>query len=119
MFVIKGNEITMTRGDTIRIQVDITKDDEPYTPVDGDSVRFALKHKEMSQDSDGYSEFVDAEPLVVKTIPIDTMLLELEPNDTKGLSFGQYRYDIEITFSDGTVDTFIANAKFKVEPEVH
>jgi uncharacterized membrane protein YkoI len=47
------------------------------------------------------------------------MILELEPSDTKILDFGSYVYDIEITFKDGTVDTFITEANFKITPEVH
>lgn len=119
MYSIKKNQITLTRGDTLRLEVEIEKDGEAYTPVEGDSVRFALKHPKMTRDTDGYEEFSDAEPLLVKDIPIDTMILQLDPEDTKPFGFGEYVYDIQITFSDGTVDTFIANTKFKLEPEVH
>lgn len=113
------NEITLTRGDTLRLQVEILKDDEVYTPKDGDSVRFALKHNKFtSKDKWGTNEFVEDEALIVKPIPNETLVLKLDPEDTKGLGFGSYRYDIEITFEDGTVDTFIANAPFKLTPEV-
>ena len=115
-------EISMTRGDTFRANIEVIVDDEVYTPVAGDSVRFALKHKEM-KDKDltrrGYKDFEDDEPLLVKEIPIDTMILEIEPEDTKNLGFGKYRYDLEITFSNGDVDTFVANTSFEITPEVH
>lgn len=44
------------------------------------------------------------------------MILELEPSDTKTFDFGTYVYDIQITFSDGTVDTFITEASLKITP---
>lgn len=113
---VNGNKITLTRGDTLRLKVSITKDGEEYTPVDGDVVRFALKHRDKNADN---TEFIDENPLINKEIPIDTMILELEPSDTKSLGFNTYAYDIEITFEDGTVDTFITNAPFKLTEEVH
>ena len=113
---IKKNKITLTRGDTLRVKVKIIKNEELYTPEDGDRVRFALKHPDMLPDGSDYS---DVDPLIVKEIPIDTMILELEPADTKSLAFGKYVYDIEITFADGSVDTFITKASFVLSEEVH
>lgn len=113
---IKKNKITLTRGDTLRVKVNMFKDEEPYIPEVGDRVRFALKHPDMLPDG---SEYKDVDPLILKDIPIDDMILELEPSDTKSLSFGSYNYDIEITFADGTVDTFITAADFILTKEVH
>ena len=116
MVKIEGNKITMTRGDTLRAAVAMTRDGTEYTPVEGDSVRFAMKNKKMTF---GNKEYTDADPLILKSIPIDTMILELDPEDTKPYSFGEYVYDIEITFANGRVDTFITNSPFILSPEVH
>ena len=105
---IQGNKIHLTRGDTLRVTVIITQDGEPYTPVDGDSVRFALKR-----------DFDDPNPLVLRDIPIDTLRLILIPEDTKPLDFGKYWYDVELTKNDGTVDTFIGPERFYITEEVH
>lgn len=113
---VKGREIQLTRGDTLQVLVTITKDGEEYTPQDGDSVRFALKHEKLNAKRTDYK---DEEPLIIKDIPIDTMILELEPEDTKDLDFGTYVYDIEITFEDGVVDTFIPAARLNLTEEVH
>lgn len=113
--IIKGTTITLTRGDTLRVKININVDDEEYTPVAGDSVRFAVKHPQMNSKKTAYK---DAQPLLIKTIPIETMILELQPSDTKSLDFGTYVYDIQITFADGTTDTFITQATFKLTPEV-
>jgi len=112
---IEGTTITMTRGDTFRAHVTMTMGDAKYTPVSGDSVRIAVKHDIMNSKRTAYK---DSEPLIDKQIPIDTMVLELSPSDTKNLEFGNYVYDIEITFADGTVDTFINNAILIIDPEV-
>ena len=113
---VKKNKITLTRGDTLRVKVNIIKNEELYIPEDGDRVRFALKHPELLPDG---SDYKDVDPIITKDIPINTMILELQPLDTKGLAFGKYVYDVEITFADGTVDTFITASPFVLSEEVH
>ena len=105
---INGNNISLTRGDTLKVKVIINQDGEPYELSEGDRIRFALK-KNIS----------DEECLIIKEIPNNTLLLHLVPNDTKNLSFGVYVYDIELTTEDGDVDTFIGPAKFTLTDEVH
>ena len=46
------------------------------------------------------------------------MTLYIAPEVTKTLSCGSYVYDIQITFEDGDIDTFINQAKFVLVPEV-
>lgn len=112
---VTDTKIELTRGDTFKAQVVMVKYGEEYTPQDGDTIRFALKRPNM----DGMrSEYSDENPLIEKVIPNDTLILRLEPSDTKPLGFGEYVYDIEITFADGDVDTFINNAQFVLVPEV-
>ena len=105
---IQGNKIHLTRGDTLRVTVGITQDGEAYAPVEGDSVRFALKR-----------DLDDPNPLILRDIPIDTLQLILVPEDTKPLDFGKYWYDVELTKADGTVDTFIGPERFYITEEVH
>ena len=115
MYSVNGTTITLTRGDTMLLLVGMKRDGEPYTPQPGDSVRFALK---QSLNPKG-TEFREKNPLILKDIPTDTMILRLDPDDTKPFGFGTYRYDIEITFANGYVDTFITNSRFDLTPEVH
>jgi len=63
--------------------------------------------------------FKDREPvLILKDIPIDTMELHIEPSDTKSLSYQKtYVYDIQITFANGDVRTFISG-ELELLPEV-
>ena len=115
MIEIVENRITMTRGDTLVTTVEVIFDEEPYIPVEGDKVRFAVKHPTMNADK---TEYTDAVPLILKDIPIDTMELTLEPDDTQVLGFGKYDYDCEITFANGIVQTFISD-KLILTKEVH
>lgn len=105
---ISGNNITLTRGDTLYLTVLMTKNGVSYTPVEGEKVRFAMKKK-----------IDDEEPLILKDISIDTMTLKLVPEDTKTLKYGSYKYDIEYTSVDGDVDTFIGPANFNITEEVY
>ena len=110
----RTKQITLTRGDsfytTVGMRYKISK--EPYTPVATDEIRFAVK-----------KNYDDAEPLITKEIPYDTLILHLAPADTKDLPFGDYVYDIQLTDENGEVDTFIAGRKekpliFKLTEEV-
>lgn len=112
MVEIKGTTITMIKGDSVIIKISITDSDgNEYTPESGDRIRFAMKRN-----------YTDAVPLLVIEIPIDTMELVINPEDTKeleaGLSKGRYKYDIELTKEDGTVDTVIPRAELVILEEV-
>ena len=114
MYKFEGNTIYLTRGDTLQAQLTIMQDKTIYSPVEGDSIRFGLKRSQLNFNKTRYA---DEEPLIVKDIPIDTMLLELEPEDTASLDFGKYDYGIQITMANGKVDTFIKDNLF-IEAEV-
>lgn len=115
MVEVKGTTIEMTRGDTLDVKVNIMQGSSPYEIQSGDSVRFALKSAKMNSKR---TEYVDEEPLLVVNIPVDTLILRIESEATKPFGFGDYVYDIQMTFADGRVDTFITNAKFVLLPEV-
>lgn len=103
------NNIYLTRGDTGIFTVSLVdKDGNPYVPQEGDTIRFAMA-KKFGASSD---------VLVNKSFPADTMTLEIEPQDTKHLAFGDYVYDIELTDVDGHVSTVII-AKIQLTKEVY
>ena len=105
---VKKTKIAMTRGDTAKINILLINDDgEVYTPVEGDKIRFAAKRS-----------YMDEKPCILIDIPIETCELHIKPEDTKNLEQPCYLvYDIEMTFKDGTVDTFI-KGELKIEEEV-
>lgn len=108
-YSVTKTSITLTRGDTFKAKVEITDSNgAKYNPEPTDHVRFAMK-----------KTYADAEPLILKDIPVDTMILKLDPEDTKDLAFGTYVYDIQLTNGYGEVDTFITKAEIKLTEEVH
>ena len=114
MFTISGTTIKLTRGDTFSAELALTKYGAVYTPVNGDSILFAVKTKLNAN----RTEYMEEQPIICKEIPIDTMILTLSPSDTADLPFGSYSYDIQVTLADGQVDTVINNAAFVIAPEV-
>lgn len=111
MIQIDNNfNITMTRGDTFARTLVLTKSDKPYVPQEGDVIRFAMA--QVYKDKPGY------ELLLEKVIPNDTLLWKIEPSDTSTLAYGYYKYDLQITYADGTVETFADKKKFTLTEEV-
>lgn len=89
--------IQMIRGDTLRGKIVLRKPDRSlYIPADEDVIRFAMKRN-----------YADAEEIISTNVDIDTLEFEIQPSQTKSLAYGRYVYDIEITFENGDVDTFI------------
>lgn len=108
-YKVTGTTITLTRGDTFVATITISDSKgEIYEPVAGDAIRFALK-----------KSYSDAQPLILKDIPVDTMRLVLDAEDTKDLEFGEYVYDIQLTKVTGEVDTFITKARLQLTEEVY
>ena len=102
----KSKEIKLVRGDTLKLKVNIYVDGQEYIPAYDDYVRFAMK-----------SSYNSPKVLIDKQIPVDTCVLHLQPSDTKKFPFGKYVYDIQITFANGDVDTFI-KGQIELTPEV-
>lgn len=108
MIMIKGTEISIIRGDSATINLNI-KDkvaNEEYVLEPNDIVRFSVK-KDIS----------DEEILIQKEFQDNQILLTHE--DTKNLDFGEYVYDVELQFQDGQRDTIIPPSKFIIMAEVH
>jgi len=109
MVSIQGSTITLTKGDTLRVTLSLSDyAGHTYTPVEGDHIRFAMKRR-----------YNDAEPLILKNIPTDTLVFQIDPAETKSLPCAEYVYDIEMTYANGDVDTFINKAKLILTEEVY
>lgn len=119
MLEIKGNDITLTRGDSLNLKIVILKNRissklpngrEKLTPEElqemGASIYF-----NMSRYYPGQLDY----KLIInnKEIPVQTLALRLEPSDTKDVPLGVYNYDISIHYpqedsSEEKIDTFIS-----------
>jgi hypothetical protein len=106
-YSVSGTTITLTRGDSFMATISIINPDgTPYIASEGDKIRFAL------------GKDYNSKPLIIKDISIQDYRLIIEPDDTKLLDYGTYVYDVQLTKSDGTVDTFITKARLKLTEEV-
>ena len=107
LYIDDEQNIELTRGDTGFFTIALKNSNgEDYEPQPGDTLRFAM------------SKSYGGDPLILKQIPISTLILELEPQDTSGLNFGKYVYDVEFTDAAGHVSTIILG-NFTITKEVH
>lgn len=108
-YSIKGNDITLVRGDTFKCKIKIyDREGLLYVPEAGDKIKFAMKNS-----------FNDIKTKLEKEIPYDTMELRLDPKDTKWLPQpSSYVYEICLIMNDGTVDTFL-QGKINIAQEVN
>ena len=113
MLEIKDGVITVTQGDTIETSLEMYIDEEmetPYVPSSLDQIWFAVKDKDRP----------NIEPIFNVQIPVDTMILRAEHEDTEKLPYRKqpYYYDVELITPDGTHKTFISNLLYSTR-EVH
>ena len=107
-YSVKKNTIYLTRGDTFRATIALKDaEGEIYTPQPDETIRFAMK-----------KHYEDATPLLLIQVPYDTLELVILPQDTKTLAFGEYVWDMQITRSNGDIDTFITKAQLILTEEV-
>ena len=100
-------DIIMTRGDTERIRVTLRMDGDVYEMQTGDEIHFGVKRN-----------FNDADCLIRKTYTQNPFILDIEPDDTEGLDFGTYRYDMEFVAANGYTVTFAKKKRLKLTEEV-
>lgn len=103
------NNITLTRGDTLTVQIALRRGTQTYTPEEGDAIRIACSN-------DYYGEVL-YDLMFEAPIPDDTLTVTIPASTTKGLDYGVYNYDVEITHADGCVDT-VLSAKLIITGEV-
>ena len=105
----RGRTIRMVRGDTLTydISVEYGRDHVQYELMEGDLIRFRMK-----------KYLYDKDPIIEKYIPIDQPTLEILPEDTSDLTFGEYHYNIELITTDGEVYTIVPDSLFLITPKV-
>lgn len=102
--ITSDNHIKLTRGDTARIELAISKDGEPYD-FSSDTVVFSVKTSTITPEYVFQKEVVDG-------------VIYIAPSDTESLPYGTYRYDVQVTTQSGDVCTVIPPNNFIVAPEV-
>lgn len=106
MLKIDGTTITLTRGNTLTLTVGMKKNNQTYVMQEGDNVRFAV--------SIGHKGDAGYKLIKVIEIPADTLTMTMTATETEALTKSMYCYDVELTYADGTVDTFISGVLYMV-----
>ncbi len=104
MLKIDRQTITLTRGDSARISLGITRDGSDYD-YSTDAVVFSVKRSTDDAEYVFQKEVTDGE-------------IVIGPSDTEGLPYGSYVYDVQLTTAGGDVCTVIPPNTFQVAPEV-
>ena len=108
LYVKDDGAIMLTRGDTARLMVPIKNsvDSDEYPIQSEDTLHFTVKKSAK-----------EYEPLLQKVIK-GSNVIHIKPEDTKGLSFGKYKYDVQLTTASGDVYTVIEPTTFEVMEEI-
>lgn len=108
MLYIDDKTIKLTRGDTARLTVPIVNlaNNGEYTMESGDILYFTVK--KTAKDSDF---------LFQKSVT-GSNSIHISPEDTADLSFGKYKYDVQLTTATGDVYTVIEPSTFEVMEEI-
>lgn len=101
---LSGMNISMVRGDSEIITVRCSK-----TFSAGDTVT-------MTARADVESPIVMQK--IVTEFPEGDAVIGILPSDTEGLDFGDYVYDIQADWADGTVKTLAGPARLRLTEEV-
>ena len=116
------NEITLTRGDDCKINIDITTTDgEAYVPAEGETVKLYVKKEGLEKSLEEQATLIektfqkvtvqegDAEEEKIK------LVAEIADTDTKNLETGTYKYGVKLSTADGKVYTVITPSNFIIQ----
>lgn len=114
MIRVENDAIYIARGNSGTIDLIISDEvGVSYQLEKGDALVLGVKKncddEEVLIKKTKYTEniFNGASNIYIYTFAID-------PNDTSALDFGNYRYDITLTYKNGAVDTIVRNQLFKI-----
>lgn len=107
MIQIKRNKISLTRGDTASLKLNLKNEKgESYELKDGDKIVFTLKKSPIS------------DVVIIQKI-LENNEFRIVSSDTKNLDYGPYIYDIQLTNYNKFVNTVVPPTLFEVLPEVN
>lgn len=116
MIKITGTKISLTRGDSAYITVNILNSDgTPYELQEDDNVRCQIRTAPSTgillycADRESGNVFLDDE---------GELIWYIQPADTKDLDIGTYYWDAQLETSNGDIFTFISPSPFRVSDEV-
>lgn len=101
--------ITISKGDTVRINVAVKINDVPYTLADGDYILFSIKSKDKDTIND-YPNYVSK----VANPGQNHVNILLTNECLADCECGEYLYDIKLIYANGEVYTLMFPANFTI-----
>lgn len=101
--------ITLPRGNSREISVELTADEQPYILADGETLLFTVK-KSTSK---------SALPIIQKKLVAEDydeglLIIKLRPEDTVGMDAGSYYYDLAVNIDGGEFYTVVLADEFRI-----
>lgn len=119
MVRVTGKTITMTRGDSAHIEIQMEYEGGmSYEALRGDVIRFTVK---KNYDDPTPLILIDIEPYVPEGEEmemIESVELHILPSHTRDLNYGSYKFDIQLLRVNGDIDTFIDKGTLTLTEEV-
>lgn len=107
MLKMRGNKITMSRGDFVCFAVDLRDvEGEEITLREGDALYFSAKKKETDVN------------YAIPPKKLDGNVLTLYSEDTYDLKFDTYLYDIQLVTKEGRTSTVVKPTPLVIEETV-
>lgn len=107
MLKVSGTKITINRGDTAFLTVNVRdKEGQPYELQENDSLWFAVKRKITDED------------YAIAPKKLSGNVIEILREDTIYLDFATYVYDVQLVNGKGYTSTIIQPSDFIVAPSV-
>ena len=111
MLKISGTKISLTRGDSAYITINICQEDgSPYMLNEGDEIHIQVRHKP----NDGELLF----EALIEEIREDSFVWHIRPEDTKDAEIKVYYWDAQIKTIEGDIYTFIPMTTLRLTDEV-
>lgn len=106
MLTFEDGVISLTRGDTAYLSLNLTNNGEPYEFKDGDTVTLTVKKNYDEEENYLFQKVVAGGDTIV-----------IEPQDTKPYDYGSYIYDVQVNTAIGEVFTVVGPNRFKLTKE--
>lgn len=111
MLKLSGTKISLTKGDSAYITINICKEDgSPYILQEGDEVSIQVRHK-----PNGGELLFNG---VITDVSEDKFVWYIRPEDTNDAEIKVYYWDAQIKTIEGDVYTFIPMTTLRLTDEV-
>ena len=103
MVKIENNNICLTRGDTLNLEISLIADGTPYTMSQNDKLYLTIRKSDKN--------------VVFEQVLTGSNIFEIDTEDTATFDLGNYIYSVTAIFEDNSRATPIVNRNFTLYEE--